>query len=159
MKDDKRLKRKVRNFYLVSTVSMALVLFLLGSVGYLMVAATKVARSLQESISVSVELHDGLSDEQKQKLNERIAAEELVGEIVYSSKEEKLTDSNFQKMFESEFEEILGENPLFDSFELKLTTQSENQEAVDAFIQKVEAMKGIDRVSYPAMMAERLHAT
>ncbi|MEG1405525.1 MAG: permease-like cell division protein FtsX [Alistipes sp.] len=159
MKDDKRLKRKVRNFYLVSTVSIALVLFLLGSVGYLMVAATKVARSLQESISVSVELHDGLSDEQKQKLNERIAAEELVGEIVYSSMEEKLTDSNFQKMFESEFEEILGENPLFDSFELKLTTQSENQEAVDAFIQKVEAMKGIDRVSYPAMMAERLHAT
>ena len=39
MKDDKRLKRKVRNSYLVSTLSMALVLFLLGSVGYLMMAA------------------------------------------------------------------------------------------------------------------------
>ena len=38
MKDDKRLKRKVRNSYIVSTVSITLVLFLLGSVGYLMVA-------------------------------------------------------------------------------------------------------------------------
>ena len=47
MKDDKRLRRKVRNSYIVSTVSIALVLFLLGSVGYLMVAAMKVAQTLQ----------------------------------------------------------------------------------------------------------------
>ena len=32
MKDDKRLKRKVRNSYIVSTVSIMLVLFLLGVV-------------------------------------------------------------------------------------------------------------------------------
>lgn len=49
MKDDKRLKRKVRNSYIVSTVSITLVLFLLGSVGYLMVAALKVADTLQSS--------------------------------------------------------------------------------------------------------------
>ena len=49
MKDDKRLKRKVRNSYIVSTVSIMLVLFLLGSVGYLMVAAMKVAQTLQEN--------------------------------------------------------------------------------------------------------------
>ena len=46
MKDDKRLKRKVRNSYIVSTVSITLVLFLLGSVGYLMVAAMKVTPPL-----------------------------------------------------------------------------------------------------------------
>ena len=51
MKDDKRLKRKVRNSYIVSTVSITLVLFLLGSVGYLMTAAMKIADTLQESIS------------------------------------------------------------------------------------------------------------
>ena len=53
MKDDKRLKRKVRNSYIVSTVSISLVLFLLGSVGYLMTAALKVAHSLQESITAT----------------------------------------------------------------------------------------------------------
>ena len=50
MKDDKRLKRKVRNSYLVSTISMALVLFLLGSVGYLMLAAGEVASQYQRAI-------------------------------------------------------------------------------------------------------------
>ena len=53
MKDDKRLKRKVRNSYIVSNISIALVLFLLGSVGYLMTAAMQVARTLQESVSAT----------------------------------------------------------------------------------------------------------
>lgn len=159
MKDDKRLKRKVRNSYIVSTVSIALVLFLLGSVGYLMTAAMKMARTLQESVSVTVELRNGLSDEQKETLNKLLAAEPLVGSLVYSSKDEKLDDSDFRKMFESEFEEILEENPLLDSFELKLTARSEQEEEMEAFVRRVGAMDGVDRVSYPAMMIERLHAT
>ena len=56
MKDDKRLKRKVRNSYIVSTVSMTLVLFLLGSVGHLLTVAMQAARTLRQSVPVSVEL-------------------------------------------------------------------------------------------------------
>ena len=45
MKDDKRLKRKVRNSYIVTNISIALVLFLQGSVGYLMPDAMLEART------------------------------------------------------------------------------------------------------------------
>ena len=160
MKDDKRLKRKVRNSYIVSTVSIMLVLFLLGSVGYLMVAAMKVADTLQESIAVTVELKNGLSDEQKEAINKRLTAEEVVATIAYQAKEEKIEDTEFRKMFESsEFEEILGENPLLDSFELTLTAASADKELIDTFIGGISKIDGVDRVSYPALMAERLHAT
>ena len=141
MKDDKRLKRKVRNSYIVSTVSITLVLFLLGSVGYLMVAALKVADTLQESIAVTVELKNGLSEAQKETISKRLTAEEMVATIAYSAKEEKAEEEEFRKMFGSSFEEILPENPLLDSF---------------AAAGRIE---GVDRVSYPALMAERLHAT
>ena len=77
MKDDKRLKRKVRNSYIVSTVSVALVLFLLGSVGYLMVAAMKMADTLQRSIAVTVELRNDLTEEGREALNRALTAEEL----------------------------------------------------------------------------------
>lgn len=122
MKDDKRLKRKVRNSYIVSTVSITLVLFLLGSVGYLMVAALKVADTLQESIAVTVELKNGLSEAQKETISKRLTAEEMVATIAYSAKEEKAEEEEFRKMFGSSFEEILPENPLLDSFELTLTS-------------------------------------
>ena len=159
MKDDKRLKRKVRNSYIVSTVSIALVLFLLGSVGYLMIAAMKVADTLRESIAVTVELQNGISDEQRTTIENRLNAEDLVATIAFSSKQEKAEDAEFRKMFGAEFEEILQENPLLDSFELTLSAASEDKELLDDFIAAVERIPGVDRVSYPAQVAERLHAT
>lgn len=156
---DKRLQRKVRNSYIVSTLSIALVLFLLGSVGYLMVAAMKVATTLQESISVSVELRNGLSDEQRAEIEKQFKGEKLVREVVFVSKAEKADDAEFRKMFENAYEEILQENPLRDSYELTLTAQSSDKELIDAFISRTQKIKGIDRVSYPALVAQRLHAT
>ena len=159
MKDDKRLKRKVRNSYIVSTISVALVLFLLGSVGYLMVAAMKVADTLQESIAVTVELKESTSEQQREEINKKLAAEDIVHTISFVSKDEKIEDKEFRKMFDSQFEEILGENPLLDSFELTLTTKSEDKDLINDFISSVEQYKGVERVSFPAQMAERLHTT
>lgn len=159
MKDDKRLKRKVRNSYIVSTVSITLVLFLLGSVGYLMLAAMQVARTLQESVAVTVELKNGITEAQRAEIETRLTAEEIVGTIAYATKAEKAEDAEFRKMFDSEFEEVLGENPLLDSFELTLTRASEERELLEAFIAAAERLPGVERVSYPALTAERLHAT
>lgn len=159
MKDDKRLKRKVRNSYIVSTVSVALVLFLLGSVGYLMVAAMKMAATLQESVTVTVELQKGTDSVRQEAIRRQIAAQEIVGEVTFSSKEEKAADSEFRKMFGSEFEEVLEENPLLDSFEVRLTALAEQHDLLDAFVAATEEMQGVARVSYPAQMVERLHAT
>ncbi len=159
MKDDKRLKRKVRNSYIVSTVSMALVLFLLGSVGYLLTAALKTARTLQESVAVSIELDREHDEAVKAAIGERLAAEPLVAEFTYSPKEEKLADNDFRKMFESEFEELLEENPLRDSYELRLAAAAGEAGALDALVGRLEGLDGVERVSYPAMVAERLHAT
>ena len=124
-----------------------------------MVAALKVADTLQESIAVSVELKNGLSDEQREAIEKRLTDEEMVATIAYSPKEEKIDDQEFRKMFNSSFEEILQENPLLDSFELTLTSASADKELLDSFIAAVGRIDGVDRVSYPAQMAERLHAT
>ena len=159
MKDDKRLKRKVRNSYIVSTVSITLVLFLLGSVGYLMVTAMKVADTLQQSISVSVELENGLSDEEKERIAATLSAEEIVGSVAFVSRDEKADDAEFRKMFGSQFEEVLGENPLLDSYELTLTAASADTVLLEGFIAAAEHLPGVEHVSYPARMAQRLHAT
>ena len=159
MKDDKRLKRKVRNSYIVSNISIALVLFLLGSVGYLMTAAMQVARTLQESVTVTVELRNGADEKQKESLRKRFEANELVGHVEYSSKDDKLNDTDFRQMFEQEFEAILEENPLLDSFELTLSADSADPDKLETFIAQIAELDGVDRVSYPAQTVERLHAT
>ena len=159
MKDDKRLKRRVRNSYIVSNISIALVLFLLGSVGYLMTAAMQVARTLQESVTVTVELRNGADEGQKESLRKRFEANELVSHMEYSSKDDKLNDTDFRQMFEQEFEAILEENPLLDSFELTLSADSADPDKLETFIAQTAELDGVDRVSYPAQTVERLHAT
>ncbi|MCM1300961.1 MAG: permease-like cell division protein FtsX [Alistipes senegalensis] len=159
MKDDKRLKRKVRNSYLISTVSMALVLFLLGSVGHLMFVATIASDSLKESIAVTVELRNGITPETRDRIEQRLSGHELVRTVTFVSKEEKLEDAEFRKLFGAHFEEVLGENPLLDSYELTLTSHSDNQEAVQAFLAEAERIDGVKQVSFPAQLAEQLHGT
>ena len=159
MREEKRLKRKVRNSYFVSTLSIALVLFLLGSVGYLMLVARQLASTLQGSMVVMVELDRNHSDEQRLSVADFLASEELVSSSLFVTKEEKADDEAFRKLFAGDFEEVLGENPLLDSYEVTLTPASEDHEAVERFIERIEAMEGVDRVSYPAQLAERLHST
>ncbi|MDE6623289.1 MAG: permease-like cell division protein FtsX [Alistipes sp.] len=159
MKDDKRLRRKVRNSYIVSTVSMTLVLFLLGSVGYLTFAAMKVASTLRESIAVSVELQRDVTPERREKIARQLSAQEIVRTVAFVPKEEKADDAEFRKLFAAQFEEILDENPLLDSFELTLSARSAEQETVDAFLAATQRIEGVEYVSYPAQLAERLHAT
>ncbi len=158
MKEDKRLKRKVRNSYAVSTVSISLVLFLLGSVGYLMVSAMDAVHSMRDNISATVELDDDLSSEQVDLIRRRIASYELAGEVTFSSKEQKAEDEAFRTMFGVEFEDILDENPLMDSFNVQLTAQSSNEDMLSEFVAHLDQIEGVERVSYPAQLIEKVHS-
>ena len=160
MKDDKRIRRRVRNSYIMSTVSTALVLFLLGSVGYLMFAAMRVADTLRESVQVMVELERDIEPQQRDDIEQMLDDDELVAQVDFTPKEAKAADKEFRKMFEQqEYEEIIGENPLLDSFDLRLTAQSADSTALAGFVAKVKAMKGVAHISYPEMMVARMHST
>lgn len=159
MKDEKRLKRKVRNSYRISTLSLSLVLFLLGSVGYLIGAAMRLAHTLQEQVTVMVELQPEAAADEVEALRELLHEEPLVRSFAFSTREEKAADADFRALFEQEFEVVLEENPLRDSFELQLTADSESTEQVEELVVLLEQQQVVERVSYPARMAERMHLT
>ena len=159
MENNRRIRRKVRNSYIVSTVSIALVLFLLGAVGYLMTAAMRVTGSLKESITLIVELENGISEERKAEIKGMLEQSPMAADVTYVSKEDKLNDSEFRKIFAVEFEEVLDENPLLDSFEVRLTALSEERAAFEAFITDMEGKDGVEHISYPAELIDRVHST
>ncbi|MFI3304160.1 MAG: permease-like cell division protein FtsX [Rikenellaceae bacterium] len=159
MARNQKLRRKVRNSYLISTLSISLVLFLLGSVGYLMVTALDVVRDISEGITATVELRSNLNEAHREKIRRVIAEYPLSGEVRFSSKDEKIADEEFRKMFGLEFEEILDENPLMDSFEVALTSRSEDRRELEQFAKEVGAIDGVTRVGYPALLVEQIDVT
>lgn len=157
MRNDKRLKRKVRRSYVVSTISISLVLFLLGGVGYMLSAALTTAHTLRNNITLSVELDNAVGQERRASVEQQIAAMEGVKEITFSPKEEKIEDAEFRRMFATEIESILEENPLRNSFEVAISTRE--KEATDALVDKLSAIEGVVYVAYPASTIEQLHST
>ena len=157
MKNDKRIKRKVLRSYIVSTISISLVLFLLGSVGYMLTAAISTAFSLRENITLSAELDNSLSQERKDKISATLSSMAGVRKVEYVDKNTKIEDAEFRRMFESEIEEILAENPLRNSFEVAVVTDSREQ--MDELVDDILAIDGVIYVAYPAATIERLHST
>lgn len=157
MRNDKKLKRKVRRSYIVSTISITLVLFLMGTVGYMLSAALTTAHTLRSSITLSAELDNSVSAEQRAEIEQQIAAFEGVVNIQYADKDSKIEDAEFRRMFATEIESILEDNPLRNSFEVAIGTR--DRAATDALVDKLSAIEGVVYVAYPASTIEQLHST
>lgn len=157
MRDDKRLRRKVRRSYVVSTVSIALVLFLMGSVGYMLATALQTARDLRCGIALSAELDDNVDESGRGRIEQQLMAIDGVVAVRYSDKEEKINDEEFRRMFEAEIEEIIQENPLRNSFEVSVSAV--DRTSLDAAADRMAAIEGVVYVAYPAATIERLHST
>lgn len=152
--EDKRLRRKVRNSYLVSTISIAMVLFLLGSVTYLILNALNVTNRLKESVTIYVMLDDGLSGEQTDELKKRIEANDVVRQLTYVSKEEAA--EKFIEETDSDFRSFIDFNPLPNSFEVGLNARSSDKELVHAFDREISAMRGVNEVVYQKSVVEKI---
>ena len=157
MRNDKRLKRKVRRSYIVSTISISLVIFLMGTVGYMLSAAITTAHTLRSSITLSAELDNSIGEERRTQIEQQIGSFEGVESVIYSPKESKIEDEEFRKMFATEIESILEENPLRNSFEVAIGTR--DKAATDALVGKLSAIEGVVYVAYPASTIEQLHST
>ena len=157
MRDDKRIKRKVRRSYIVSSISIALVLFLLGSVGYMLTAAFSTAHTLRNSVTLSAELEGSISTERRSDIERELLSIEGVTGVEFVAKEDKINDEEFRRMFASEIENILSENPLRDSYEVHIGAME--SQATTAMADRIATIEGVVYVAYPASTIERLHST
>lgn len=157
---DKRLSRKVRRSYVISTVSIALVLFMLGVVSYVTLSALSAARDLQTGVVVSVEIADELSPEAEAHIVEAIEATGMSTEVVFMSKDEKFEDESFREQFEVDLDLLLGENPLRNSYEVTIAEEYADRVSVDEFCAQINAIEGVEYISVPPVeVVESMHET
>ena len=150
----KNLKRKVRNSYIISTISIALVLFLLGSVGYLILNAVKATKMMRENITIHVMLKDNAGEDQREEIGKFLRGNEAVKEVKFVSKREAADD--FKNYIGSDFEEFLSFNPLPDSYQIKLKSEFSEQGYVKTFDKEVAAIKGVEEVVYQRAVVEQI---
>ena len=144
--------------YLISTVSMALVLFILGTIGFAMLSLLKSSKQVREGVVMIVELKDGFSAEQRDSLQMKIADNRLVAAVDFVSKDEKLVDEDFRRAFDIDIKDILSDNPLPDSFDVTLSSAAAEAEELEAFVQDIKQLDGVSYVSYPKELIAQVHS-
>ena len=155
----RNISRRVRFSYATSTVSMTLVLFLLGAIGFIMANIFTTTKRMRESVTMIVELKDGLSEAERDTVAVRLAESDMVASLKFVSKEEKASDEEFNRVFNVDIKGVLGENPLPDSYDVTLSALSSDKAQLEHFAEEARKIKGVDFVSYPQNLVEDMHAT
>ena len=157
---DKRIRNSVRRSYIISTVSIALVLFILGAVSYVILSTINAAETLRERVVLSVEIKDELSNDEKRNILSQLRSFDEVDTIEYTSKEDKLLDEEFLRYFEHDIASILDENPLNDSFELTLHKESVDVAIIDNLVERLKTITGVEYISVPPIeIIDKMHTT
>ena len=154
MDNNKRIRRKVRNAYIISTVSVALVLFLLGSVGYLILGALGTTQRLKESMTVYVMLSDTVSAQTTTAIGEKLTANRSVRETKFIGKDQAAQE--FQEFLGDDFIEFLDQNPLPDAYELKMTAAASDKASLEALEKEVSTWDGVNEVVYQRGVLEQI---
>ncbi len=152
--ENKRLRRKVRNSYFISTVSISLVLFLLGSVGYLIMNALRATEQMQESMTIYVMLDTDISADDANAVGTRLHDMEEVRDALFVSKEAAAED--FKHYVGGDFEEFLEYNPLPDSWEVRMKSDYSTREAVEKLEKAALGWQGVDEVVYQKNVVEQI---
>ena len=155
---NRNVRGRVLRSYAVSTVSMALVLFVLGIIGYMMTSLLAASHQVRQGVVMRVELRDGLSTAELDSLSNTIASNRVVASVDFVSKTSKLEDKQFRRAFDVDVKGVLGENPLPDSFDVALSAEATDSVAMNSFLEQLTQNDAVTYISYPEDVLEDVHS-
>lgn len=139
-------KRKLISSYFSVVLSIALVLFLLGVLGLLVVNTKKMADHFKEQITISVFLKDNAKEVEVDQLQKSLAMAEYTKTATYVSKEDA-AEIHSEEIGEN-FLDFLGYNPLKNSIDINLNANFVSPEEIEEIAADLSSKAYVDEVSY-----------
>jgi cell division transport system permease protein len=137
---------------LLITISLTIALFLIGFAGWIAISSNELIKYVKQNIEVQVFLQKNLSPEKKAQIKsdiEKLAlvdATESKESIKFISKEEGATI--FFENTNENFQEVLGENPFHDGYNIRLRAELINESDLKKIKAKLERISGVFEVDY-----------
>jgi cell division transport system permease protein len=143
---DQFQRRKLITSYFSVTLSISLVLFLLGALGLLVLNTQKLANHFKEQITVTVFLKESAKQVEIDQLEKRLAMAEYTKSTQFVSKEEA-AEIHSSEIGEN-FIDFLGYNPLRNSIDIQLNAIYVDTEQIAAIAEDLNTLSYVEEVSY-----------
>ena len=138
---DNITKRRLQTSYITSTVSISLVLFLVGLMGLLILNSQKISNYVKENIGFSVIIKENAKEADVIKLKKRLDATAYVKSTKFISKDEAADE--LQTELGEDFTEFIGYNPLSSSIDVKLYADYTNIDSINVIEQNLSKYDNI----------------
>ncbi|SFN64144.1 cell division protein FtsX [Salegentibacter flavus] len=143
---EKYQKRRLISSYFSVVISIALVLFLLGMLGLLVLNTKKVADHFKEQIALTVYFKDSAKEVEMEELKKSLAMADYTKSTTYVSKEDAAEAHS--KEIGEDFMEFLGYNPLQNSIDVYMNADYVSAEQVDEIAAELTGKNFVDEVTY-----------
>lgn len=129
-----------------TTVSITLVLFLLGLIFFVAVMGREISSFIKENLSITIELSDDTSDAAASKLQKQLTAKPYIKSVTFISKEEIKKD--LIEELGGDPEEILGYTPASNYFDITLKSEYANIDSIKAVEKNLKGQKIVKSFLY-----------
>ncbi|MBC8266801.1 MAG: cell division protein FtsX [Flavobacteriales bacterium] len=135
-------------------ISMSLVLFVLGILGFLLLNANRLSNHVKQNIGFSVMIKEGVKEVDIMQLQKLIDSKPYSLETNWITKEDAATD--LQEELGEDFIVFLGYNPLLESIDIKLKATYANPDSLLLLQKKLSKNDLIHEVFYQKDLVEKI---
>ncbi len=152
---DKYQKRRLISSYFSVVLSIALVLFLLGLLGLLVLNAKKVADHFKEQVTVTIYLKDSAKEIEIKQLEKSLVMADYVKSTDFVSKEQAAEAMKAESG--EDFMDFLGFNPLKNSIDVHLKADFVTSEKLEDISKEALSKNFVDEVNYDNDLVELMN--
>jgi len=149
-------KNRIRPNYFYATLSLTLVLFLLGLAGMLITQAYAWMEQLKENVEVAVEFRNAASEQDMARVTEYLQSSKYTkaGSVSFLSKEESA-----QQVQQEWGEDIaqFGSNPLFDQIIFQVQSAQMHPDSLQIISDDLKGLNGVQNVDYKKELVQLLN--
>ena len=138
--------KRLRTSYISSVISIALVLFMLGLLGLLVLDAKKISDYVKEHVQLNVFLNENMNDAEISAFQNLLSKTPYTKSVQYISKAQAL--DSLKKDLGEDAVKMLETNPLPASFELRLNAAYAHPDSLKKISDVIQKNKFVREVSY-----------
>lgn len=147
--------QKSKPSYVNAIIGVSLVLFLLGTLGWLLINGRGISRAFKEDVEVQVVLHDNTRPEMAQRFQQILQRQPFVRKTTIITKEQAAEE--FKKEWGEDFTQLLDFNPLYTSVNLNLHAEYVNRDSMSKIEQFIRQSNIVRDVTYPQGVVEKMN--
>jgi cell division transport system permease protein len=152
----RKLRKSLFSSYFTTTLSIAMILFLFGLLGLLLINARKLSDYVMENIGVTLILKDGSREADVLKLQKQLETTSYIKSTKYIDK--ATAADELKKELGEDFTNFLGYNPLLSSIDVNVYANYANPDSLVKIEKQFMAYPEVQEVYYQRDLVRQLHA-